>query len=285
MAEGAELACSLDEAQGLRAELEAANRRLAEAYRLASLGRLVTGIVHEMNTPLASILSNNAVMQRGLGTLQKLLAEPGEAERARAAVILEQLRSLAAVDKTACERISAVIPGLKAFARVEEAAVQKADLNAILKSTLALVRCECRSRVTFETDLAELPEIECYPQSLYQVFLNLLVNAEQAIEGPGTVRVRTRLEGDWVHASVADTGRGIRPEDRANLFRPGFTTKPVGVGSGLGLSLCRQIVVDRHGGRIDFESEPGAGTTFHVWLPLQQTSQASSAARPNSQES
>jgi len=284
MAEDAGLACRVDEGERLRAELEAANRRLAEAYSLASLGRLVTGIVHEMNTPLASILSNNAVMQRGLETLQKLLAEPGEAERARAAEILEQLRSLAAVDKTACERISAVIPGLKAFARVEEADLRKADLNAILMSTLALVRCECRARVSFETDLAELPELECYPQSLYQVFLNLLVNAEQAIEGQGTVKASTRLEGEWVHAAVADTGRGIRPEDRGNIFRPGFTTKPVGVGSGLGLSICRQIVVERHGGRIDFESEPGVGTTFHVWLPLQQARQASPAARPNSQE-
>jgi len=274
---GTEFVSPLEEAGRLRAALE-------EAYKMASLGRLVTGIVHEMNTPLASILSNNAVMQRGLETLQKLLAEPGEAERARAAVILEQLRSLAAVDKTACERISAVIPGLKAFARVEEAAVQKADLNAILKSTLALVRCECRSRVSFELDLGELPEVECYPQSLYQVFLNLLVNAEQAIEGQGTVSVSTRLEGDRVHASVADTGRGIRPEDRANIFRPGFTTKPVGVGSGLGLSICRQIVVDRHGGRIEFESKPGVGTTFHVWLPLEQASPEGSATRSNSQE-
>jgi two-component system NtrC family sensor kinase len=138
--------------------------------------------------------------------------------------------------------------------------------------------------VTFETDLAELPEIECYPQSLYQVFLNLLVNSEQAIEGAGTVSVRTRLEGEWVHASVADTGHGIRPEHRANIFRPGFTTKSVGVGSGLGLSICRQIVVDRHGGRIEFESEPGVGTTFHVWLPVRQAGKSGGETRAASEE-
>jgi len=271
-----------------RAELEAAHRRLVEAYKLASLGRLVTNIVHEMNTPLASILSNNAVMQKGLETLAGLLADPGglsEAGRARAAGILEQLRSLAAVDKTACERIAAVIPGLKAFARVEETEVRKADLNGILKSTLTLARCEFRGRVSFEAELADLPEVECYPQSLYQVFLNLLVNAGQAIEGQGSVSVRTALEDDCVRVALTDTGVGIRPEDRPKIFTAGFTTKPVGVGSGLGLSICRQIVVERHGGRIEFESEPGRGTTFHVWLPVRRPGKGCPSAGPTSQES
>jgi signal transduction histidine kinase len=256
----------------LRAELEAVHGRLADAYRLASLGRLMTGIVHEMNTPLASILSNSAVIERGLETLEKLLAEaggPAEAQGRRAAEILEQLRGLAAVNQTACERISALIPGVKAFARVEEAEPRKADVNAILRSTLPLANSEFRSRVTFETDLEKLPEIYCYVPSLYQVFLNLLVNAAQAIEQQGRIIVRTRREGAWIHVSVSDTGRGIPPEDRPKIFTSGFTTKPVGVGTGLGLSICRQIVVDRHGGKIDFESEPGAGTTFHVWLPLE----------------
>lgn len=280
-APGAEFACSLEEAGRLRAELEA-------AYKMAALGRLMTGIVHEMNTPLASILSNNAVMQKGLETLEKLLAVPDgpdEAGRARAVEILGQLRSLAAVDKTACERISAVIPGLKAFARVEEAEIRKADVNGILKTTLALARCEFRARISFETELAELPEIECYPQSLHQVFLNLLVNAAQAIEGEGKVAVRTALEGDCVHVAVSDTGRGIRPEDRDKIFTPGFTTKPVGVGSGLGLSICRQIVVERHGGRLAFDSQPGVGTTFHVWLPVRQPDPACPAVQPSTEES
>ncbi len=281
MAAEVQFTCTLEEAGRLRAELQA-------AYKMAALGRLMTGIVHEMNTPLASILSNNAVMQKGLATLEKLLGTPGgpgETERARALEILEQLRTLAAVDKTACDRISAVIPGLKAFARVEETEVRKADLNGILKTTLALARCEFRARITFETELAVLPEIECYPQSLHQVFLNLLVNAGQAIEGQGKIGVRTERAGDCVHVALRDTGRGIRPEDRAKIFAPGFTTKPVGVGSGLGLSICRQIVVERHGGRIDFESEPGEGTTFHVWLPVRQPGQPCPSARPSTEES
>ena len=207
-----------------------------------------------------------------------------DVDRPRAAGA-EQLRGLAAVDKTACERISSVIPGLKAFARVEEAAVGKADLNGILKSTVTLVRSEFRARVSFETDLAELPEVECYPQSLHQVFLNLLVNAAQAIEGAGKVSVRTAREGEQVHVAVRDTGRGIRPEDRGKVFTPGFTTKPVGVGSGLGLTICRQIVVERHGGRIEFESEPGEGTTFHVWLPVRHPGPAGQPAGTSSQES
>jgi two-component system NtrC family sensor kinase len=105
---------------------------------------------------------------------------------------------------------------------------------------------------------------------LDQVFLNLLVNAGQAIEGEGRVGVRTRLDGSEVCVSISDTGKGIAPEQQQKIFTQGFTTKPVGVGTGLGLAISREIVVEKHGGRIDFESEPGVGTTFHIHIPLEQ---------------
>jgi len=277
MAEDRAQAGFRDEAVDLDAELETANRKLAEAYRMASLGRLIAGIAHEISTPVGSILSNNAVLRRSLDRLREALADTSGAGAARlseALEVLETLRSLAAVDKIACERISAVVVGLKTFARVEEKEFSKVSLNDLLRSTLVLTHAEYRSRIALETDFGDLPEVECYPQALSQVFLTLLVNAAQSIDGRGTVKVQTRREGEAVRISISDTGSGIRPEDRPRMLQPGFTTKPVGVGTGLGLSISREIVVDRHGGSIDFESELGVGTTFHIRIPVRQGGKA-----------
>jgi two-component system NtrC family sensor kinase len=125
-----------------------------------------------------------------------------------------------------------------------------------------------------ETDFGEIPPVECHPNMLNQVFLNLLVNAGQAIEGEGKITVCTRHEGDGVHISISDTGHGIRPEDRPKIFAGGFTTKAVGVGTGLGLSISRKIVEEVHGGSIGFESQVGVGTTFHIRVPIQQAKAA-----------
>jgi signal transduction histidine kinase len=124
-----------------------------------------------------------------------------------------------------------------------------------------------------ETDFAELPEVECYPQMLSQVFLNLLVNAGQAIEAQGKIAVRTSLEdgGETVHVSIADSGRGMTPEQKEKAFRAGFTTKAVGEGTGLGLSIAKEIIEEKHGGSLSFDSELGVGTTFHVRIPVRQT--------------
>ncbi|MDX2153903.1 MAG: ATP-binding protein [Bryobacteraceae bacterium] len=256
----------------LREELDAARRKLAEAYKLVSIGRLVTGIVHEINTPIGSILSNNEVTLRSLVHLKNLLTECNAPERAHD--IVETISSLAAVDKLACERISSVIRSLKTFSRVDEGDLRMADLNEILRNTLKLSGCEFRRRIRVETDFGDIPEIECHPQLLSQVFLNLLVNAGQAIEGEGDVRVRTWRDEESAYVTVADTGHGIKPQDRARIFATGFSTKPIGVGTGLGLAMAREIVVDTHRGDIRFESEVGVGTTFHVRLPLRQRPEA-----------
>ncbi|MEK7408897.1 MAG: ATP-binding protein [Acidobacteriota bacterium] len=258
-----------EELARLRAELEEANRKLAESYKLAALGRLIAGIAHEMTTPIGSLRSNNAVALRSLDTLDNVLAVCPAPEIGKAREIVEVLRSLAGVDKIACERIVSVIPGLKAFARVEEAELRRADLNEIVRASVALIQCNCRHRIVVETDLGELPEVECYPQSLHRVFLNVLINACQAIEGQGKITVRSRREGDWVRVSISDTGRGIAPEQASKIFSLGFTTKPVGVGTGLGLAMSKESV-ERHGGAIDFESTPGVGTTFHIRIPVTQ---------------
>lgn len=243
----------------------------AETHQFAAIGRLLAGIVHEINTPIGSIFSNNEVMARSLEMVDGLLAEntPESTEKARRAVAL--CRSLTAVDRIACERIRSVIRGLKTISRVDSDEFRRVDLNEQLRDTLKLTEAEFRRRVTVETDFGELPEVECYPQMLNQVFLNLLVNAGQAIEGEGKITVRTRAEGGAAHITIADTGRGMTREQGTKAFEAGYTTKPVGEGTGMGLAISKEIIEEKHGGTISFESEPGVGTTFHIRIPVRQT--------------
>src|SRR3954470_16832687 len=212
----------------------------AELHQFAAVGRLLAGIVHEINTPIGSIFSNTEVILRSLEMLEPLLADgrPESVEKARR--IVATCESLATVDRIACERIRSVIHGLKTFSRTD-GELRKVDLNQNLRDTLKLTQAEFRKRVTVETDFGELPEVECYPQMLNQVFLNLLVNAGQAIEGEGRITVRTREEDGMVHISIADSGRGMTREQQHKAFEAGFTTKAVGEGTGMGLSISKEI--------------------------------------------
>jgi signal transduction histidine kinase len=257
----------------VREELEAVTHKLTEAHRLASLGRLSAGIVHEIKTPIGSIFSNNEVILRSLEKIKDLLSAAqteGVPPPQKALDIIDIIAGLAAVDKIACERISGIIRSLKTFARVNESERLQCDVNSMLLNTIKLASTVFRDRVRIETDLGELPQVECYPGLLNQVFLNLVVNAGQAIEGSdGLIVVRTRQDGREIHISVEDNGGGIPPEIQGKIFAAGFTTKPLGEGTGLGLSISREIVEDTHAGRISFESETGKGTTFHVRIPME----------------
>lgn len=242
-----------------------------ELHQMAAVGRLLAGVVHEINTPIGSIFSNTEVIVRSLEMLEPLLNAntPESLEKARR--VIATCQSLAAVDRIACERIRSVIRGLKTFSRTDGSEARKIDLNQLLRDTLKLTQAEFGKRISVETDLGDLPPVECYPQMLSQVLLNLLVNAGQAIEGEGSIRVRTAVEGDEVHISIADSGRGMTPEQRARAFEAGFTTKAVGEGTGMGLAISKEIIEDRHRGTITFESTPSVGTTFHIRIPMSQT--------------
>src|ERR1700683_5051035 len=173
---------------------------------MASVGRLLASIVHKTNSPIGSILSNNQVILRSLDLLDQALAVGDPASLEKVKKIAGTCRSLAEIDRIACERISEVIRGLKTFARVETSELRKVDLNEQLQNTLKLTQGEFKGRIAVETDLGELPPVECHASMLNQVFLNILVNAGQAIEGQGKITVRTRREGDRVHVSISDTG-------------------------------------------------------------------------------
>jgi two-component system, NtrC family, sensor kinase len=248
----------------MKSEIEV--EQLMELQRQATLGRLLAGVAHEISAPLASIISNLDVAVRLLDRLEKAVAEPAP-ERVRE--ILASCRELARVDRDAAERINRLVRSLKIASRVPDPEPQAASINEIVDSALQLARANFRRRVTLQTDFGELPPVECYPALLSQAILNLVTNGGQAIQGTGTVTAGTRLEGDFVHIWIADTGEGIREEDRPKILKQGFSTKALGVGTGMGLLIVRRIVTE-HGGEVTFESEGGLGTTFHVRIPLRQ---------------
>ncbi len=260
-------------AEDLQNELNLANRKLVEAHKMASLGRLSAGIVHEINTPIGSILANNETIRRSIELLKRLVDKAqtdNEAPAVKSQNYLETLSCLNDIDKIACERIWSVVRSLKTFARVNDGDLRTVNVHELLQNTLKLTQTVFKSRVTIVTEFAELPEVECFPGLLGQVFLNLIVNASQAIENDGTIRITTQQEGERVHIAIQDTGSGIPEEVRPKIFAAGFTTKPFGEGPGLGLTITRDIVEDTHGGKIEFETEMGVGTTFHVRIPIKQ---------------
>ncbi|HEY2019460.1 MAG TPA: ATP-binding protein [Bryobacteraceae bacterium] len=240
--------------------------QLLELQRQATFGRLLAGVAHDLSAPIGSILSNRDVELRLIERIEKAVAEPAP-ERAKE--LLASCRELAKIDQMAGERINRLVRSLKTAARVPDPEMRRADVNEIVDSALQLAKTEFRARISVETDFGKLPEVECHPHLLSQAILNLLTNAGQAIPGTGKITAGTRLEGGAVHIWIADTGTGIREEDRAKVLKQGFTTKPVGTGTGLGLMIVQRIVTEDHGGSIDFESEWGHGTTFHVRIPVE----------------
>ena len=264
------------EVRNYASQLESTNRELrdtqaalVQSEKMASLGALVAGVAHEINTPVGSINSNSDVMIRALDKLQTTLQNaPSEVkDNADLKRTLEVLGGIGKVNQTACERIVKIVRSLRNFARLDEAERKMADLHEGLESTLTLVHHETKNRIEVVRNFGDIPEIECFPDQLNQVFMNILVNATHAIEGKGKITITTRSNTGSVILTFSDTGKGISPENLVNIFDPGFTTKGVGVGSGLGLAICYRIVKE-HGGRIEVQSELGRGSTFTITLPV-----------------
>jgi signal transduction histidine kinase len=268
--------------------LREAQAALYQSEKLAGLGQLAAGVAHEINNPVAFVTNNVFVLQRDVLAAMDLLdryrqshpslarVEPelaGELARLEDEIDLEytrqNLHSLFAKSLDGLKRVRDIVKNLRDFARLDEADFQEADLNAALVSTAEILGHETRKKgLRLETHLGELPPVLCHLGKINQVFLNVLVNAVQASEPGGAIRVHTWGEpGEAVVVEVADDGCGICPEHVPHLFEPFFTTKPVGQGTGLGLSVSYGIVRD-HGGTITVESAPGRGSTFRIRLPL-----------------
>ena len=277
-------------------DLRRAQGELLQAQKLESVGRLASGVAHEINTPvqfvgdsvafvrdafrdLAPVIAALQALRASAATGQALAGEAEQVEAAEQAVDLGYLLDnipLAlerAVDGLG--RVGTIVRSLKEFAHPDPRQCEPADLNRALQTTLTIARHEYKYVADLETDLGPIPPVHCLVGELNQVFLNLIVNAAHAIEearrgtaGRGLIRVATLLEAEQVVVTIADDGGGIPEAIRDRVFDPFFTTKPVGKGSGQGLAIARSVVVDKHHGTIEFESEPGRGTVFRVRLPI-----------------
>lgn len=266
--------------------------QLVQSEKLASLGQLAAGVAHEINNPIGFISSNLGTLDGYFKQLQTMLDAYREAEAAitssevlerlgqlREKVELEFLREdipqLIKESKDGINRVGQIVKDLKDFSRVDSNQEwQWTNLQQGIESTLNIVANELKYKADVVKEYQTLPDIECLPSQINQVIMNLIVNASQAM-GPerGTITLRTGLEGETVSIEVADTGSGIEPECLQKIFDPFYTTKPVGQGTGLGLSLSYGIV-KKHRGDISVRSEVGVGTTFRVELPMRQSKAA-----------
>lgn len=233
-------------------ELKETQLQLINSEKMASLGQLVAGVAHEINTPVASIKSNN-------GLLAKLIPQIQDSE------IADIMQEINHIDSEAIQRISNIVVSLKKFVRLDEAELQEADINKELDLTLDLIRHETKNRIEIEKNYGELPLIKCYPNMLNQVFTNILVNACQAIEGKGKITITTNFEGEILTVSIKDTGKGISEEEINKIFAAGYTTKGVGIGTGLGLAISAKII-EKHDGKICVNSEVGRGSEFIITI-------------------
>jgi PAS domain S-box-containing protein len=250
-------------------ELRQAQAHLVQSEKMASLGGLVAGIAHEINTPVGAMTSMHDTLVRAIAKLKDHLKEKSP----EAFESDERLKSLFStieesnqVIRSGASRVAEIVRRLRSFARLDEAELKKVDIHEGLEDTLTLVHHEIKHNIQVVRDYGKLPAMSVFPSRLNQVFLNLLNNARQAIGEKGTITIRTSVEDKTASIAVTDDGVGIPKENLPRIFDPGFTTKGVGIGTGLGLSICYQIIKD-HRGKIDVESEVGKGTTFTVRIP------------------
>jgi len=236
-------------------ELKTTQLQLINTEKMAFLGQLVAGIAHEINTPIASIKSNNGV----------LIQLTSKIENNEIKDMFEQINS---IDREAIERISKIVSSLKKYVRLDEAELQNADINKEMDLTLEIIRHETKNKVEIEKHYGDIPLIKCYPNMLNQVFTNILINACQAIENKGKITISTEFLNKNLIVKIKDNGKGIPKENLNKIFTLGFTTKGIGVGTGLGLAISQNII-DKHKGKISVVSEVGLGSEFIITIPCE----------------
>jgi signal transduction histidine kinase len=243
--------------------------QLVMQEKMASLGNLVAGVAHEINSPIGAVASAADANLRCMRRLRSLVGNEEHfslpVECGKLVSILDSNNEVVA---EASERIINIVRSLKMFARLDEAEYQEVDIHDGIESTLTLLEHETKGRVIITRDYRNLQHVSCCPSQLNQVFMNLLTNASQAIpEAGGNIHIKTMQVGEDVVISIGDDGVGIAESEIDRVFDPGFTTKGVGVGTGLGLSIAHNII-QKHKGRIEVESREGEGTTFIITVPI-----------------
>ena len=239
-------------------ELKETQLQLINSEKLASLGQLVAGVAHEINTPLGSINANNDLLIKLINKLEETNTNN---------IFIENMKNITEIDKEAIKRISGIVKSLKRFVRLDEADLQFADINKELDLTLELIKHETKNKITISKEYGKIKEVKCYPNMLNQVFMNILVNACQSIDKEGLIRIKTYIENNKLIVKIKDNGCGIDEKLKNKLFTIGTTTKKIGVGTGLGLAISKKII-EKHNGKIYFESTLSIGTEFTIELPI-----------------
>ena len=242
---------TVDELKKTLAELDDTQLQLINSEKMASLGQLIAGVAHEINTPVASLKSNNEI-------LAKLITKINDEK------LQKLFTDINSIDKEAIQRINQLVISLKKFVRLDEADLQKADINKEIDLTLDLIRHETKHRIKIEKNYGDIPLIKCYPNMLNQVFMNILINACHAIEKEGVITITTSYRDKALIISIKDTGCGIA--DTKKIFEVGYTTKSAGVGTGWGLAISSKIVA-KHNGKIDVKSVLNKGSEFIITIP------------------
>ncbi len=275
--------------------LETTQAQMVQSEKMAIVGQLAAGVAHEINNPTGFVSLNLKTLGGYLDNLRALLAMHGELLRllqlsptAKGNEIEVKIKAIEAFEKEidadfllkdsqdlirdcrdGTERIKKIVLDLKDFAHPGEEALQSTDINKGLESTLNVAHNELKFKATVQTELGAIPFVQGYPQQLNQVFMNILVNAAQAIESRGEIRIKTQKAGKgFVEVIISDTGCGIPEENISRIFDPFFTTKELGKGTGLGLNIANNII-KKHNGVIDVKSQVGQGTTFTIRLPAE----------------
>ncbi|AMC37161.1 hypothetical protein VN23_18595 [Janthinobacterium sp. B9-8] len=264
-------------------KLEDTQSQLLQSEKMASIGQLAAGIAHEINNPIAFVSANLRTMGEYINDILSVLdaytaAETMLSPSALAAIkrlyqerdipyLREDSQQLLNESRDGLRRVRDIVQNLKYFSQIDQASEQMADLHKGLESTLQIIQSTLSPDTLIQREYGKIPLLQCHLAEINQVFLNLLTNATQAISGQGLITLRTGSDKNWVWIDIEDNGCGIPPELQSRVFEPFFTTRPVGSGTGLGLSLAWKIISD-HGGHIVLNSTPDQGSLFRICLPL-----------------
>lgn len=272
-------------------EIKMAQAKLLQSEKMASVGILAAGVAHEINNPLAFVISNLNTLENYVNNYRNLVKEYRTLQQLNDKTAIQQMQDkllkleqdydlefmdddlddLLKDTQEGSGRVKEIVKSLKSFSHIDqEEKFEQADLNECIETTLKVVNNQLRYHCDIDVQLEVLPKVECIPGQIKQVLLNILINAGQAIEGQGSIKVRSAVADNHVQLSISDSGMGITDDQMNKLFDPFYTTKPVGTGSGLGLAISYGIIVEEHHGEILVQSESGKGSCFTIVLPVTQ---------------
>jgi signal transduction histidine kinase len=272
---------SYEKLSAIHAELMQSESQLVQSEKMASIGVLAAGVAHEINNPIGFIRSNLEVLEDYFTDIEKYyhefndnLVNEEDKEKHKKLAKKYELEFLFADSPplikssiSGVDRVTEIVKSLKTFARIDLPEKARTDINEGLTATLNMVNNELKYNCKVHVDLQPLPQVHAFPGKLNQVFMNLLINAGQSIEGKGDIFIRSFVEQDSIVIEFEDTGSGIETENLAQIFTPFYTSKPIGEGTGLGLSISHQII-EQHEGKITVKSEVGKGTCFTIHIPI-----------------